>query len=185
MTSSSQPGKTTLRAKLLVSKSKDGRLKSALPAVGVENTHELHSQDTKLKVALPGQPTKILFVVTQGNFGGAQKYVYDLAKNLHSNFSVIAAAGGSDTQLKEKLSEIPVKFFPLKHLTRAVNPLRDLLAVWEIGRLIKKEGPDIVHLNSSKAGVVGSFAAKIWGRQSAGRLEEENWIQGGFDGPFA
>jgi glycosyltransferase involved in cell wall biosynthesis len=51
----------------------------------------------------------------------------------------------------------------IKFLKRGIKPLSDFLAFWEIYLLIKKLRPDIVHLNSSKAGFLGSLAGKLAG----------------------
>jgi glycosyltransferase involved in cell wall biosynthesis len=49
----------------------------------------------------------------------------------------------------------------LRHLRRPLSPWRDLVAVAELVRLLRRERPDIVHLNSSKALAVGRVAAVI------------------------
>lgn len=103
----------------------------------------------------------ILFVITQGFLGGAQKYVLDLAAHLGAGYRVGIAVGQDEretfTQLIEKISP-EITLYPLKHLKREISPLHDLLAIHELRSLYKKIQPDIVHLNSSKAGVLGSFA---------------------------
>src|SRR4029453_1298164 len=48
---------------------------------------------------------------------------------------------------------------PLRNRRPPVNPLRDLLALFELISLMRRERPDIVHANSSKAGVLGRLAA--------------------------
>ncbi|OGY64283.1 MAG: hypothetical protein A3I89_01170 [Candidatus Harrisonbacteria bacterium RIFCSPLOWO2_02_FULL_41_11] len=92
---------------------------------------------------------KILCVITKTDIGGAQKYVFDLAKNLDKNqFETKILCGGAD----------------IKWLSNKVWPffLNDWLAIWELAKVYKKERPDIIHLNSSKAGVLGSIAASIY-----------------------
>src|SRR3989338_11718614 len=108
-------------------------------------------------------PKKILYLVTQSDFGGAQRYVYDLATSISNNFSVIIAGGepGHDGELAKKLAEKNIRYIHLSHLKRAISPWRDFLAFWQIVKLIKKERPDIIHLNSSKVSILGSLAAKI------------------------
>ena len=107
---------------------------------------------------------KLLFLITQGHWGGAQKYVSDLATALASEFDITVAVGDpeGERQLQEQFSvqrsAFSVTIVQLKHLRRAISPIHDLLAVWEIKRLYQKVKPDLVHLNSSKAGVIGSFA---------------------------
>lgn len=108
---------------------------------------------------------KILYLVTQAETGGAQKYVLDLASNLgKSQFEAIVAAGGKATDpLFLNLQKNQIKYFRLKYVIRAINPVFDFLGFWEIFNLIKKEKPDVVHLNSSKVEILGSIAAKLLG----------------------
>lgn len=103
---------------------------------------------------------KILFIVTQSDFGGAQRYIFDLVVNLKNEFLISVAAGpkGGD-ELLNRLEKNGIAIHRLKHLKRAINPCHDWLAYRELKNLIKNEKPDIVHLNSSKAGVLGSLAA--------------------------
>lgn len=105
--------------------------------------------------------TKVLYVITKSNFGGAQRYVYDLATNLpESKFDVLVATGGSGT-LVQKLQEKGVRTIPLFSLTRDVNASSDFSAFVELLKLFKNERPDVVHLNSAKAGGVGALAARF------------------------
>lgn len=104
---------------------------------------------------------KILFVITQGFWGGAQKYVLELASHLGPFFEVSLAIGSDDYQaFRKKINkENPnIQIYPLKHLKREISPLHDLLAIQELKNLYRKLQVDIVHLNSSKAGFLGSLA---------------------------
>lgn len=107
--------------------------------------------------------SKILYIVTQSELGGASRYIFDLARNLPSDKFEVIVAGGGVGELGEKINALGLNYYHLNNLVREIEPFRDLLAVYEICRLIIKTKPDIVHLNSSKAGVVGSIAAKICG----------------------
>lgn len=49
--------------------------------------------------------------------------------------------------------------------TRVIHPLKDLATLFKIHSKIKKDGYDIVHTHSSKAGVLGRLAAKLAGVQ--------------------
>lgn len=104
---------------------------------------------------------KILYVITQGEWGGAQRYVFDLTTKLDSNQYEITVAIGcvseySDLGVKLALYT-NIKVNLLQHLVRNISPLQDLLAIFELKKLYKKIKPDIIHLNSSKASVVGSL----------------------------
>ncbi|MBI5077908.1 MAG: glycosyltransferase family 4 protein [Candidatus Yonathbacteria bacterium] len=104
---------------------------------------------------------KILFVITKSNFGGAQKYVYDLATNLpNDRFEAVVALGGSGT-LIQKLHDAHIRVLPIFSLARDVNPGNDLSALFELWSIFRSEKPDVVHLNSAKAGGVGALAARL------------------------
>ncbi len=109
------------------------------------------------------QPSKILYIITQSEFGGAQRYIFYLATSLtEQGYETIVASGGKDG-LITKLKQQSIETRSLQHLVREISPLNDLRAYWEIKRLIKELRPDIIHLNSSKAGVLGALAAKHTG----------------------
>lgn len=110
-----------------------------------------------------GQRPKILYIVTLGVWGGAQKYVFDLSVAMSGDCDVAVACGREGVDLEHKIRQKNIRFQILPHLARQVNPLADILAFWEIFNLVKKEKPDIVHLSSSKAGSLGSVAAKLGG----------------------
>lgn len=103
---------------------------------------------------------KVLFLITKSNWGGAQRYVYDLATNLpRDQFEPVVAAGGNGL-LMEKLRAAGVRTVSLP-LERDVSVMRDIRGFQEIRRLILAERPDILHLNSSKAGTLGSLAGRL------------------------
>ncbi|MFH0955618.1 MAG: glycosyltransferase family 4 protein [Candidatus Falkowbacteria bacterium] len=103
---------------------------------------------------------KILYFITQSEFGGAQRYVFDLANNLKGDFQVAVALGeqGNNGKLAKILQENNIEHFVIPHLKRNLSPINDLLAFFQIIKLIKNYQPDIIHLNSSKISVLGSMA---------------------------
>jgi len=105
---------------------------------------------------------KILYIITQGEWGGAQRYVFDLVNNLADIFDITIAIGeiDGDQALKSKVKsqKSKVKIVELKHLVRNISPVHDVLAIFELKKLYKTLKPDIIHLNSSKAGIIGSLA---------------------------
>lgn len=102
---------------------------------------------------------RVLFVITQSEFGGAQRFLFDIITHLdQGKFELFLAAGqSSDRELITALQG-PLNIFQLSHLRRSISPLHDLLAVRELRKLIKKIAPDILFLNSSKAGFIGALA---------------------------
>ena len=105
---------------------------------------------------------KILILITLAETGGAQSYVAGLLPGLEGRFDVIVAAHG-DGPLRDASQAACVRFVPLRHVRRALNPVRDLLGLLELVVLMRRTAPDIVHANSSKAGVLGRLAAAAAG----------------------
>ena len=62
---------------------------------------------------------------------------------------------------KEILSKIDnrVRLVEVKNLIHEINPIKDVLALFEIKKIIKKISPDVVHTHNSKAGILGRLAA--------------------------
>lgn len=104
---------------------------------------------------------KILYFITQSTWGGAQRYIYDLAVNLDPRkFEVLVAAGG-DGELLKKLKKTGIKTYSLKYLKRSINLYYEIRAFFEILNLLKKEKFDIIHINSSKGTVLAALAGKL------------------------
>ena len=107
---------------------------------------------------------KILFLVTQSEFGGAQHFIHTLATNLSQDkYSITVAAGldgDNENGLLFALEKKGINTRHLRYLRRSINPFFDCLGFFEIKKLIKIEKPDILFLCSSKAGFLGSLAGK-------------------------
>ena len=57
-----------------------------------------------------------------------------------------------------------VEVVTLPELGREISPLRDLVAIMRLARLIRRERPQILHTHTAKAGTVGRVAVKLAGR---------------------
>lgn len=107
----------------------------------------------------------VLLVVTKSNFGGAQRYVFDLATNLpRDRFEVAVAFGpapdGKPGRLATLLAQHGIRTIVVPELTRDVHVFDDYKAYRSLVRLFTTERPDIVHLSSSKAGGLGALAGR-------------------------
>ncbi len=102
---------------------------------------------------------RILYIVTQGEWGGAQKNVLDLSVGMKERGHEVFIAVGEIENEGDKWLQAD---FELKNLQREVIIKKDVKAVWEIIDLLKKTKPDVVHLHSSKVGVVGGLACFIY-----------------------
>lgn len=104
---------------------------------------------------------KLLLIVTSSAWGGAEAYVLRLATAAAAAFDVTVAAGPSKS--RELFRRLPsgVKAFELGDLVRPIAPWSDFKAVRRLRRLIDEEGFDLVHANSSKAGLVAALAVRL------------------------
>lgn len=103
-------------------------------------------------------------VITRMIVGGAQETVL-LAAALadRSRFEPLIVCGpqtGSEGSLHEEVRRRGVELVVVPDLVREVDPLRDVRAVPALTRLFRQRGIDVVHTNSSKAGIVGRLAAR-------------------------
>ncbi len=105
--------------------------------------------------------TKVLFLITKSNWGGAQRYVYDLASNLdQSQFEPVVITGGSG-ELTDKLGAVGIRTITLQTLQRDISVTKEVGFMRELWSVIRTEKPDVLHVNSSKAGGVGCFVGRL------------------------
>jgi len=107
--------------------------------------------------------TKIFICITKSNWGGAQKYVYDLATNLPKDKFDISVLLGGNGELKSQLEKAGVRTITLENSQRDIDAGKEVGLLSELIKIFKSERPDIIHLNSSKMGLVGAIAGKIAG----------------------
>lgn len=72
-------------------------------------------------------------------------------------FNVLGVAS-SGMQLEQVRVEGRVEVVPIE-MTRSITPLKDIVALYNMYRLLRKEKPLIVHSHTPKAGTVGMMAA--------------------------
>jgi len=104
---------------------------------------------------------KIAHIITRLELGGAQQNtLYCCAHHDRKKFDVIliSGKGGYLDEKARKIKNLKAYFLPeLKH---PIHPWWDLAAVLKIASILKREKVDIVHTHSSKAGILGRWAAK-------------------------
>lgn len=77
-----------------------------------------------------------------------------------------------------------VRFYTIASLVRRIDPVADILTLWYTLRIIRKEKPTIVHTHSSKAGLIGRWAAWLAGAPIIVHTPHGHVFFGHF-GPFA
>jgi len=109
--------------------------------------------------------TKILYCITKSNFGGAQRYIYDLATNLRKSYqpnSDVVIAHGGNGRLAGKLRKVGINTHYLPSAQRDFNVLKEITLASELMGCFFAHRPNIIHLNSSKMGALGTFIGRMY-----------------------
>ena len=103
---------------------------------------------------------KILYIV-EAFGGGVFTYMVDLANAMCEEFDVTIAYALRDQTPENYFSYFDKRIHMVRvnHFTRSIGLRGDIQAYFELRELIRKIQPDILHFHSSKAGVLGRFAA--------------------------
>lgn len=105
---------------------------------------------------------KILYVITKANWGGAQRYVFDLAQASREAGHEVAVAYGEEGALLSKLDGLSIPHQKIEGLGKRLNLKAELKAFKELVDLLRSSKPDVIHVNSSKGGLA-VLAARIAG----------------------
>lgn len=100
---------------------------------------------------------KIFQIITSTDLGGAQSVVVNLANELCKDHEVIVAAGEGDGKMWKLLAP-SIKREEISSLHRALSPINEIKTLFALRRLYGKYKPDIIHLHSSKVGILGRIA---------------------------
>lgn len=103
----------------------------------------------------------ILYIITRGDdIGGASVHLLDLAQGVQEKgHNVTILAGGKGLFVNEARKR-GLRCISLSHLIRDIRLITDVRGLIEIVRWIREVQPDVVHLHSSKAGILGRLAAR-------------------------
>jgi glycosyltransferase involved in cell wall biosynthesis len=107
---------------------------------------------------------KITHIITRLIVGGAQENtvatVFGLRGKPGVEVSLISGpASGPEGSLENEAAKIPGLLTLIPELVRPVHPLKDILALRKLEKILREQKPDIVHTHSGKAGILGRIAA--------------------------
>ncbi|MEK7461931.1 MAG: glycosyltransferase family 4 protein [Patescibacteria group bacterium] len=106
---------------------------------------------------------KILYGITKSNFGGAQRYVLDMAVAMKKQGHNVAVLCGGDGPLVHKLNGEKIRVIIIPGFGRDMDLLNDAPRLWFIIKTIWREKPDVFHINSAKMGGAGIFTGRLLG----------------------
>lgn len=106
---------------------------------------------------------RFVLAVTLAEQGGVQEFLLRFARFLQQQGYEVTLVTGEGRWLVEQAKHQGIPLQQLTHMRRAILPWHDVLAFFELRRLLKMLAPDAIHLNSSKMGAIGSLAARSLG----------------------
>src|ERR1051325_2090065 len=116
---------------------------------------------------------KIVRVIARLNVGGPAKHVVWLTRALNDAERQTVLVAGTVPPGEEDMSyfatEMGVAPVFLPEMSREVS-LNDLLTIWKLYRLFRREQPDIIHTHTAKAGTLGRVAGFFYRWLTLGSL---------------
>ena len=103
----------------------------------------------------------IVYIITRSDvFGGASVHLIDLVVGMKNNgISVTVLIGGNGVVCK-RLKELGISTISIPSLKREIGLFDDFRCYFDLRSKLKALQPDLVHLHSAKAGMLGRIAAK-------------------------
>ena len=127
------------------------------------NIANLRYVQTKIEGIIKEKPMaekkKILYIV-EAMGGGVFTYIVELANELVNKYDMyIAYAVRKQTPKNYKdYFDKRIHLIEVKNFGRAIDPVKDIAALFEVKKIAAKIKPDVIHLHSSKAGAIGRVA---------------------------
>jgi len=101
---------------------------------------------------------KIFLLITRAEAGGAQTHVMELMRGLRDRYELVLGTGEEGPLLDEAIA-LDIAHHHIPDLVRPIAPARDWRAYRAIRRILQETRPDLLHVHSSKAGILGRLAA--------------------------
>ena len=113
----------------------------------------------------------VVHIITRLAMGGAQQQAFEIVRRMHNSHKKVTIFTGL-TDAKKSLSahdnkilelvyeeNIPVEVIP--SLTDRVSLTKDIKSLFKLYKLLKTYKPSVVHIHSSKTGILGRLACKF------------------------
>jgi glycosyltransferase involved in cell wall biosynthesis len=97
----------------------------------------------------------VLFAITNGDVGGAQEHVRILMRGLLQRGHHVSILVRTPSPLAASIESTGVDIIPWTDIVRNPHPVRDVRARQAMRRVVQDLAPDVLHVHSAKAGVLG------------------------------
>ncbi|MBR9870838.1 MAG: glycosyltransferase family 4 protein [Gammaproteobacteria bacterium] len=108
--------------------------------------------------------SSVVYVITRSDVvGGASAHVLDLAEAVQSKGHRVAIVVGGSGVVADIARSRGLQCLCVPELVRDISISEDIRCIFVLRALLQKLKPDLVHLHSAKAGILGRIAAKSLG----------------------
>jgi len=97
---------------------------------------------------------KILHIITKSELGGAQSVLVNIVNALCQEHEVAVIAGEGDGKMFDAIDN-SVQMIHCPYLQRSISLYSDVRALFFLWKFNRQFHPDVIHLHSSKAGLLG------------------------------
>ncbi len=108
---------------------------------------------------------KIVRIIARLNVGGPAKHVVWLTQGLQTpEWESVLVAGTvppGEEDMGYFATTMGVSPVFVREMSREIS-LKDILTIWKLYRLFRREQPDIIHTHTAKAGTVGRLAGLLY-----------------------
>lgn len=112
-------------------------------------------------------PIRVLNIVARLNVGGPAIHVTLITERLgapdYESQLVAGKVGAEEGDMSYYAEEHGVTPILIPELGRELHPLRDIVTLWKVYRLIRQFKPHVVNTHTAKAGFIGRVAARLAG----------------------
>ena len=109
------------------------------------------------------EPIRVMNILARLNIGGPAIHVSLLTAKMcppeYESVLVTGTIASEEGDMAYYAEERGVQPIYIPELSRNLHPIRDLVALWKLYRLMRQWQPHVVHTNTAKAGFVGRTAA--------------------------
>jgi len=107
------------------------------------------------------EPKRILYVITKADWGGAQRYVFDMALTARKAGHDVLVASGTSGPLIDRLEAVGIRTETIAGMKRDISLKDELRSFRALRALIRGFRPDVMHVNSSKASGLAALAGRL------------------------
>lgn len=97
--------------------------------------------------------------MTRRAVGGMRNHLIGLLKHLNKDVFEPVVFLPNDDSFEQELKVLDVKYYNLD-ISDRINPLKDILAIIRLRRLLKELHPSLVHIHGNKTALIGRISAR-------------------------